>query len=61
MTIVNNAISWSITLEPSITLLESSMMLPENSTGINHDDIMFIVQAIGLFFKIMFVIHQFYF
>ncbi len=60
MTIVNDATSWSIILEPSImlleltiALLESSVMLLDNiySTGITHDDhhvmivTMFIVQA----------------
>jgi hypothetical protein len=40
MVIVNDATSWSITLESSITLLESSILLLENnySTGITHDD-----------------------
>jgi hypothetical protein len=38
--IVNDPTSWSITLESSIMLLESSIMLPENiySTGFTHDD-----------------------
>jgi len=36
--IVNDATSWSFTLESSIILLESSIMLLENifSTGITH-------------------------
>jgi hypothetical protein len=40
MTIVNDATSWSITLESPITLLELSIMLTENiySTGFTHDD-----------------------
>jgi hypothetical protein len=40
MTIVNDASSWSITLELSIMLPESSIMLLQNnySTGIAHGD-----------------------
>ncbi len=49
--IVNDATSWSITLESSIMLLESSIMLLENiySTRITHGDRnMFILEAPGL-------------
>jgi hypothetical protein len=37
--IVNDATSWSVTLDLSIMLLESSIMLIENiySTGITHE------------------------
>ncbi len=40
MTIVNDATSWSITLELAITLLELSIMFLENIyiTGITHDN-----------------------
>ncbi len=40
MTIVNDATSWSVTLESSIMLLESSIKLLENiySSGVTHDD-----------------------
>jgi len=50
MMIVSDATSWNITLESSITLLESSIMLLENihSAGITQDDCnMFMVQVIG--------------
>jgi len=40
MTIVNDATSWRVTLELSLTLQESSIMLLENifSIGITYDD-----------------------
>ncbi len=50
MMIVSDVTSWGITLESSITLLESSIMLLENinCAGITQDDCnMFMVQVIG--------------
>ncbi len=51
MTIVNDATSWRVTLELSLTLQESSIMLLENifSTGITYDDYnMFIEETPGV-------------
>ncbi len=45
---VNDTTSWSVTLELSGTLLESSIMLPENiyCTGVTHDNCHMMTQEI---------------
>ncbi len=48
---VSETTIWSVTLEPSTTILEASFTLIYNvySTGVTHDDRnMFIVQATGI-------------
>ncbi len=50
MMITNDATSWSVTLELSITLLKSSVLLLENIyiTGVTHNDYyMFVILATG--------------
>ncbi len=48
---MSDATIWSVTLEPSITILDASFTLIYNvyGTGVTHDDRnMFIVQATGI-------------